>query len=184
MTDTDSARREQQQMLHLHSQESWPYWPSSNAAPAWCRTGGSSYESHDRNRQGSGSSAARSCDFAGSTATHAAGFERTLPAEPRGEVEVRNPAGAVQVSGWDRDEVAIVARLEEGQDIDVQSRNGRIIIEVSQPNRRRPPGVVQRSDPVLRWRQRRARQPVRAGPAAGFHARCGHGPGAGSQPEW
>ncbi|MCC5885136.1 MAG: DUF4097 family beta strand repeat protein [Gammaproteobacteria bacterium] len=70
-------------------------------------------------------------------ATHAADYERTLPAERTGEIEVRNLSGSVQVRGWDRAEVAIAARLADGQDIDVQSRSGRIVIEVSQPGQRR-----------------------------------------------
>lgn len=64
-------------------------------------------------------------------------FERTLAAQRNGEVEVRNLAGSVQVRGWDREEVAIVARLDDGQDLDVQSRSGRIVIEVRQPGQRR-----------------------------------------------
>ena len=76
--------------------------------------------------------------LAGSAWVHAAEFEQTLAADPDGEVEVRNLAGSVRVSGWDRAEVAILARLESGQDVDVKARNGRILIEVSQSDQRRP----------------------------------------------
>jgi hypothetical protein len=65
---------------------------------------------------------------------HAAEVERTLSATPTGEVEVRNLAGSVRVTGWDRNEVVIVGRLEAGQELDVHARDGRILIEVSQPD--------------------------------------------------
>ncbi|HKE96549.1 MAG TPA: DUF4097 family beta strand repeat-containing protein [Povalibacter sp.] len=57
--------------------------------------------------------------------------ERTLPADLRGEVEIVNLSGDVQVRGWDRAEVQIHAELGEGvEKLDVQSSKGRTSINV------------------------------------------------------
>jgi DUF4097 and DUF4098 domain-containing protein YvlB len=57
--------------------------------------------------------------------------ERTVPADARGEVEIVNTSGDVQVRGWDRAEVQIHADLdEESETLDVQSTKGRTTINV------------------------------------------------------
>jgi DUF4097 and DUF4098 domain-containing protein YvlB len=57
--------------------------------------------------------------------------ERTVPADARGEVEIVNTSGDVQVRGWDRAEVQIHADLdEETEKLDVQSSKGRTTINV------------------------------------------------------
>ncbi len=57
--------------------------------------------------------------------------ERTVPADLRGEVEIINTSGDVQVRGWDRAEVQIHADLDdETEKLDVQSSQGRTTINV------------------------------------------------------
>lgn len=57
--------------------------------------------------------------------------ERTVPADARGEVEIVNTSGDVQVRGWDRAEVQIHADLdEEIEKLDVQSSKGRTTINI------------------------------------------------------
>jgi DUF4097 and DUF4098 domain-containing protein YvlB len=57
--------------------------------------------------------------------------ERTVPADPRGEVEIVNVSGDVQVRGWDRAEVQVHAELGDGvEKLDVQSGKGRTSINV------------------------------------------------------
>jgi DUF4097 and DUF4098 domain-containing protein YvlB len=57
--------------------------------------------------------------------------ERTVPAEPKGEVEIVNVSGDVQVRGWDRNEVQVHAELGPGVDkLDIQSQKGRTTINV------------------------------------------------------
>ncbi len=61
-------------------------------------------------------------------------FEKAVPADERGVVEISNTAGAVDVSGWDRHEVAIKAELGSGVDhVEVTSESGRTIIKVVLP---------------------------------------------------
>ena len=58
-------------------------------------------------------------------------IERTVPAEPKGEVEIVNVSGDVQVRGWDRKEVQVHADLGHGvEKLDVQSQKGRTTINV------------------------------------------------------
>jgi DUF4097 and DUF4098 domain-containing protein YvlB len=62
-------------------------------------------------------------------------FERTLPAEPRGAVEISNVSGEIDVRGWDRPEVSVRAELGEGVErVDVTSEHGRTIIKVVLPS--------------------------------------------------
>lgn len=57
--------------------------------------------------------------------------QRSIPAEPRGEVEIVNISGDLQVRGWDRPEVRINGDLGDGVDrLDVQSSKGRVMINV------------------------------------------------------
>ncbi|HEY6644999.1 DUF4097 family beta strand repeat-containing protein [Povalibacter sp.] len=63
--------------------------------------------------------------------------ERTVPADARGEVEIVNVAGDVQVRGWDRAEVQVHADLGDGvEKLDVQSSRGRTSINVIARNGR------------------------------------------------
>ena len=58
-------------------------------------------------------------------------LERTIPAEARGEVEIVNVAGDVQVRGTDRNEVQVHAELGPGvEKLDIQSNKGRTTINV------------------------------------------------------
>lgn len=61
-------------------------------------------------------------------------FERTLAADPRGSVKVSNVAGSVSVTGWDRAEVEVKARLYGSVErVDVYSDKGRVTIRVVLP---------------------------------------------------
>jgi DUF4097 and DUF4098 domain-containing protein YvlB len=62
-------------------------------------------------------------------------FERRLPADPHGVVEISNVAGLVDVSGWDKSEVEVRAEHSSGVDrIDTESDHGRVSIKVVVPN--------------------------------------------------
>ncbi len=64
-------------------------------------------------------------------AAQADSVERTVPAEARGEVEIVNVSGDVQVRGWDRNEVQVRADLGSGVErLDVASSKGRTSINV------------------------------------------------------
>jgi DUF4097 and DUF4098 domain-containing protein YvlB len=71
------------------------------------------------------------CASAGAAAASEGTFERTVPAQPRGVVEISNVAGSIEVSGWDRQEVSVHAELEGGVErVDVSSDDGRTTIKV------------------------------------------------------
>jgi DUF4097 and DUF4098 domain-containing protein YvlB len=62
-------------------------------------------------------------------------FERRLPADPHGIVEISNVSGRVDVRGWDNPEVEVRAELGSGVDrVDVTSDHGRTTIKVIVPN--------------------------------------------------
>jgi DUF4097 and DUF4098 domain-containing protein YvlB len=62
---------------------------------------------------------------------------RTVPADPRGEVEIVNVSGDVTVTGWDRAEVEVRADLGSGVDrLDVTSDPGHVVINVVLPKGR------------------------------------------------
>ncbi|HET9447691.1 MAG TPA: DUF4097 family beta strand repeat-containing protein [Steroidobacteraceae bacterium] len=64
-------------------------------------------------------------------------IEKRLQADPRGAVVIANVAGDVQVIGWDRNEVQVVADLaDERQKLDFKSAGGRTTIEVVLPKGR------------------------------------------------
>lgn len=63
-------------------------------------------------------------------------IERSFPARADGEVRVRNLAGSVVVEAWDRAEVQLLARLGPGQELEVDEREGLIVIEVHAQGRR------------------------------------------------
>lgn len=69
-------------------------------------------------------------------ASHASAeeFSRTLPADARGEVEIVNVAGTVEVSGWDRSEVKVDADLGGNvEKLDFRSNGSRTLIKVVLP---------------------------------------------------
>jgi DUF4097 and DUF4098 domain-containing protein YvlB len=58
-------------------------------------------------------------------------FQRRVPADSRGEVQIVNVSGEVQVRGWDRNEVLVDAELgARVERVDVRSEPQRTIIEV------------------------------------------------------
>ena len=62
-------------------------------------------------------------------------FERVVPAQPRGVVELSNVSGKVEVSGWDRSEVSVHAELGSGVErVEVSSEGGRTSIKVLLPH--------------------------------------------------
>jgi DUF4097 and DUF4098 domain-containing protein YvlB len=72
------------------------------------------------------------------TAAYAANdrtFDREVPAQPRGIVDVSNVTGTVEVSGWDRSEVSVHAELGSGVDrVEVNSEGGHTGIKVILPH--------------------------------------------------
>jgi DUF4097 and DUF4098 domain-containing protein YvlB len=62
-------------------------------------------------------------------------FEKHIPTEPHGVVEVSNVAGRIDVQGWDKQEVEVRAEVGAGVDrIDTTSDHGHISIKVIAPN--------------------------------------------------
>lgn len=69
-------------------------------------------------------------------AAHADTVQKRVPADPRGEVEIVNVSGDVQVSGWDRAEVEVNADLGRGVErLDVigDEKNRRTTVKVVLP---------------------------------------------------
>jgi len=65
------------------------------------------------------------------TAAYAAVFDRQVPAQPRGVVEISNFSGNIEVSGWDRSEVSVHAELAGGvEGVAVSSEGGHTSIKV------------------------------------------------------
>src|SRR5437868_15437266 len=62
-------------------------------------------------------------------------FERQVPAEAHGVVDISNVNGTVVVSGWDRPEVSVRAELSEGVErVDVSTDHGRTTVKVVLPH--------------------------------------------------
>src|ERR1700761_820073 len=58
-------------------------------------------------------------------------FERRLPADPHGIVEISNVSGRVEVSAWDKPEVEVRGELgSDVQRVDVMGDHGRVVIKV------------------------------------------------------
>jgi DUF4097 and DUF4098 domain-containing protein YvlB len=71
------------------------------------------------------------------TAVHAAEktFQKELPLDAKGVVEISNTAGTVDVSAWERPEVGVRAELDEGVErIDMDGDHGRVNIKVVLPS--------------------------------------------------
>jgi DUF4097 and DUF4098 domain-containing protein YvlB len=62
-------------------------------------------------------------------------FDRTVPADARGVVEITNVSGRISVTGWDRPEVKVHGTLDEDVErVDVTTTsNGRTVIKVILP---------------------------------------------------
>ena len=61
-------------------------------------------------------------------------FDRQVPAQPRGVVEISNVSGKIEVSGWDRAEVSVHAELVGGSEgVEMNSEGGHTAIKVRQP---------------------------------------------------
>ena len=61
-------------------------------------------------------------------------FDRQVPAQPRGVVDISNVSGAIAVTGWDRPEVSVHAELGAGVErVEVNSEGGRTVIKVVLP---------------------------------------------------
>ncbi|HTL19622.1 MAG TPA: DUF4097 family beta strand repeat-containing protein [Steroidobacteraceae bacterium] len=75
--------------------------------------------------------------LAGTTATASSDktFDRQVPAQPRGVVEISNVSGSIEVSGWERNEVSVHAELDAGVErVDVSSDGSRTTIKVVLPH--------------------------------------------------
>lgn len=72
----------------------------------------------------------------GAGAVDAAEFDRTVPADPRGTVEISNVSGRVTVTGWDRSEVSVRGELgDDVERVDVNTSGGRTVVKVVLPGR-------------------------------------------------
>lgn len=84
-------------------------------------------------------------------AAHAESVERRVPADQKGEVEIVNVSGDVQVSGWDRPEVEVSAELGnavERLDVLSDEKNRRTTVKVVLPGGRSSSGSS--SDLIVR----------------------------------
>jgi hypothetical protein len=68
-------------------------------------------------------------------ATGGSDFEKRVPAEPKGVVDISNVSGRVEVNGWDRPEVSVRGDLGPGVErVDVTSDHGRTVVKVVMPH--------------------------------------------------
>src|SRR5437868_12786607 len=73
--------------------------------------------------------------WAGAAQADSKSFERAVPAEPRGVVDISNVSGRIEVIGWDRAEVNVRGELDEGVErVDVTSEHGRTVVKVVLPH--------------------------------------------------
>ena len=71
-------------------------------------------------------------------------FERQVPAEARGVVDISNVGGRIDVTGWDRPEVSVRAELGESVErVDVNSDHGRTTVKVVLPHHSERDGDAQ-----------------------------------------
>jgi DUF4097 and DUF4098 domain-containing protein YvlB len=72
---------------------------------------------------------------AAAAAANAKTFDRQVPAQPRGAVEISNVTGSIEVSGWDRSEVSVHAELDTGVErVEVSGDGPRTTIKVILPH--------------------------------------------------
>jgi len=62
-------------------------------------------------------------------------IDEALDAQTAKSLEVDNTVGSVEITGWDRDEVAVTGTLGEAERIDFEQRGDRIVIDVIYPRR-------------------------------------------------
>ena len=75
--------------------------------------------------------AALAAAFAFGTA-QAATVQKQVAAEPRGEVDVSNVAGRIEITGWDKPQVAATADVEgDSQQLEVTSEAGRTSVKIT-----------------------------------------------------
>jgi DUF4097 and DUF4098 domain-containing protein YvlB len=80
-------------------------------------------------------SASLLCLGAASQALADKAFDQTVPAQPRGVVEISNTAGSVEVTATDRSEVAVHGQLGDGVErVEVKSDGNHILVKVVLPN--------------------------------------------------
>src|SRR5207253_2542477 len=73
--------------------------------------------------------------WAGAAQADSKSFERAVPAEPRGVVDISNVSGRIEVIGWDRAEVNVRGELDEGVErVEVTSEHGRTVVKVVLPH--------------------------------------------------
>src|SRR5204863_7986238 len=73
--------------------------------------------------------------WAGAAQADSKSFERAVPAEPRGVVDISNVSGRIEVIGGDRPEVNVRGELDEGVErVDVTSEHGRTVVKVVLPH--------------------------------------------------
>lgn len=61
-------------------------------------------------------------------------IDRTMAAEPQGEVQISNVSGTIDVRGWDRNEVKVTGDLgDDVERVDIDSSKGRTVIKVVLP---------------------------------------------------
>ena len=63
-----------------------------------------------------------------------ADFERTVPAADKGTVDVSSVSGRIEVTGWDRPEVAVRAELGESERVEVSTDHDRTSVKVVLPH--------------------------------------------------
>ena len=62
-------------------------------------------------------------------------IDRTVPAEPQGEVLISNVSGSIDVRGWDRNEVKVTGDIgDDVERVDVSTTGGRTVIKVVVPH--------------------------------------------------
>jgi DUF4097 and DUF4098 domain-containing protein YvlB len=62
-------------------------------------------------------------------------FDRTVPAQPRGVVDISNVSGEIDVKGWDRPEVSVHGELDDDVErVDVASEGSHTTIKVVLPS--------------------------------------------------
>jgi hypothetical protein len=67
---------------------------------------------------------------AAASGAHAASFEQTVAADPRGEVDVSNVAGSIDITGWDRPQVGVKADVSDSEKVQVTNERGHVSVRV------------------------------------------------------
>ena len=68
-------------------------------------------------------------------AAQASTFQQTVAADPKGEVEVNNVAGSIEITTWDRPQVSVDAVLDSDDlKVEVESTKGHVEVQVRYPS--------------------------------------------------